>query len=457
MTISRTLWTQFFGAGRYVSILTGLLTFGYLGHQTHWTFVRQAHGESAQHGAGSEKPADKHADLKPVARGATVEFPTKESVTKTGITSGSVERRTLQDRINAMGVITYDQRLTAQLSSRASGTVWRSTKQPGDTVKKGDVLLIIDAVDVGRVKTEFLSNLVDVESKTEILANVEKNKAIGVISDRLVREARIALRESKIQLLNSEQTLINFGLSVKSSEFTALDDAARSAKLHFLGLPADLVAELDPSSTTSNLLPLTAPFDGAMIGHEAVLGESVEAGKPILELANVGRMWVKLNVPKEDGSKLVLGQPISFLPDGMTEAVHSKISWISTAVDEQTRTLQIRADVENPKVSEDPQTHREVHLLRANAYGTGTIMVREALDVVSVPESAVTQTENGPLIFVQTGERSFRRCEVKLGIHDGDFIQVLSGGIEPGQQVVTQGSHALKSELILNQLASAGS
>lgn len=442
---------QMLGAGRYLSILLGLLAFGYCGHQTHWTFTRQAHGEESHH---PDAPA-KIAEVKPVTHGAVIEFPTDESVRKSGITGAPAQRRNLQDRVKVTGIITYDQRSTAQLSSRATGTVWRATRQPGDNVKKGDVLLIIDAVEVGRVKTEFLSNLVDVESKTEILANVEKNKVIGVSAERQVREARIALREAKIQLRNAEQTLINFGLSVRTSDFTSLDDVARSAKLHFLGLPPELVAELDASSTTSNLLPLVAPFEGEMIGHEAVLGESVEAGKPILELANVAQMWLKLNVPKEDGLKLTLGQHVSFSPDGTDEELQSRISWISTAVDEQTRTLQVRADVANPIVSVDSQTRREVHQLRANAYGTGTILVREATDAVSVPETAVIQTEHGPLVFVQQSDRSFRRCEVTVGIHDGDFVQLLTGGIQPGQRVVTHGNHALKSELILNQLASS--
>lgn len=452
MTLPKIRMYQLMGAGRYVSILSGLIAFGYFGHQTHWTFTRQAHGEQHSGVKIEHAPA-----AKPVNHGAAVEFASSEAVRKSGIDTASVQRRTVQDRVKATGVITYDQRQTAQLSSRVSGTVWRVTKQPGDSVKKGDTLLIIDAVDVGRVKTKFLSDLVDVESKTEFLANVEKIKAIGVGPERQVREARIAVREARLQLLNAEQTLVNYGLCVRAADFASLDDATRSAKLQFLGLPVELVADLDPTKTTSNLLPVIAPFDGEMIGEQPVIGESVEAGKPVVELANVNRMWVNLNVPKEDAAKLNLGQAISFTPDGSEEQIHSQISWISTAVDEQTRTLRVRADVENAVVSVDSQTRRRVHRLRANAYGEGTILIREATETITVPEAAVINTEEGSLVFVQTSERSFLRHEVRLGIHDGEFIQILSDVIKPGQRVVTQGNHVLKSELILNQLASSGS
>src|SRR4051812_13901677 len=146
MRISRNMIYQFLGVGRYLTILLGLLAFGYFGHQTHWTFIGDAHGATSH--------SEAHAaivDHQPVAHGTAVQFPSSESVQKSGISTAPAQRRTLQERVQAMGVITYDQRSTAQLSSRVSGTVWRATKQPGDTVKKGDTLLIIDAVEVGRV------------------------------------------------------------------------------------------------------------------------------------------------------------------------------------------------------------------------------------------------------------------------------------------------------------------
>lgn len=437
---------------RYLGILSALLVLGYFGHTTHWNFAQHARAEASH--TKDHTPDTKHP--KPDTTRAIVEFPNATSVQKSGIDTAAVETRSLQERVRATGVITYDQRLSAGLSSRVSGTVWRVTKHTGDSVRKGDVLIVVDAAEVGRIKTELLSALVGVESKTEILTNLEKNKVIGVTPDRMVREARIALREAQLQLLNAEQTLINFGLSVRASDLAQLDDAARAAKLQFLGLPSEIIAELDPGRTTSNLLPVAAPFDGVLIGHEAVLGEIVAAGNPIMEIANVGRMWLKLNVPKEDGLKIVLGQSVSFKPDGMDVELASRISWISTAVDEQTRTLQVRAEVENPLVSTEPQSHREVHLLRANAFGTGTIMVREAPRALTVPATSLIETEDGSMVFVRTGDRSFRRCEVIVGIRNAEFVQLLSGGLQPGQHVVTRGNHVLKSELALNQLASSG-
>jgi cobalt-zinc-cadmium efflux system membrane fusion protein len=433
-----------------LGILSMLVMVGYFGHVTSWSFtpVGQEKGLNEKHSVTTT------AVTKPRSDGVAVEFCSEESVRKSGISTMPTERRTVREFVKGTGVITYDQRLTAELSSRVSGTIWNVSKQAGDSVKKGDLLLVIDSVDVGKAKTEFLSAMMTTESKSESLGLFEKNA--GVIPDQQLREARIALRESKLRLINAEQTLINLGLAVKASDFTSLSDTDRATKLHFLGLPEEVANKFDPASTTSNLLPLVAPFDGVMIGHEAVLGENVEAGKPVMEIANIERMWVRLNVPKEDGLNLVLGQPVRFLVDGIEEELNSRITWISTAVDEQTRTLQVRAEVDNPLTCLDTKSGRVIRALRANTYGTGLILIRESVDAVCVPITALTATENGPMIFVQTGDRSFRRLDVSLGIRDGRFVELLSGGLNPGQKVVTHGNHVLKSEWLLNRVASTG-
>jgi cobalt-zinc-cadmium efflux system membrane fusion protein len=437
---------------RYTMILSALLAVGYAGHHTGWSFSSGVHSATL---ATEHQDSAANAVEKPVSQGAKVEFTSAASMEKSGIETAVIEQRRLRHFVKATGVVTYDQRLTAQLSSRASGSVWRVVKQAGDQVKKGDTLIVIDAAEVGRVKTELLSALITIESKAEALSLMEKNKTIGVAPAGQVREARLALRAAKVHLLNAEQSLINLGFCVKKDEFADLDDPTRAAKLQFLGLPEDMVQALDPTSTSSNLLALKAPFDGVLIRHDASQGEIVEVGKPVLEIANVSRMWLTLNVPKEDGLNLVLGQRVQFTPDGQSEELESQVSWINSAVDEQTRTLQIRAEVENPILSVDPATGREVHHLRSNTYGTGAILIRDSKQATSIPSHAIIPSESGPLVFVQTGDRTFRRVPVTIGIEDGQFAELLSGDLKPGQRVVTQGNHVLKSEWLFARMASA--
>ena len=117
-----------------------------------------------------------------------------------------IEERSMRERIKTTGVIKYDERMFASLSARVSGTVWRVLKQPGDMVRRGDVLVIIDAADVGQAKAKFSSDLVALESKMERLAAFES--VVGAIAQRQIRDERVALREAKIRLQKSFNFLV---------------------------------------------------------------------------------------------------------------------------------------------------------------------------------------------------------------------------------------------------------
>ena len=453
---SKSALSTFFSNAKYLCILLSLLAVGFAGHGTHWTFGITKHDESEPH---SGHPAShESAPLMELVESTPLEwevsFPTEKSLQRSGVKTIPLEQRSMRQQVKTTGVITYDERMHASLSARVSGTVWRVLKQPGEAIRRGDVLVIIDAVDVGRAKAGFFSDLVDAESKAEILASLEK--ATGVVPERQVREARVAVREAKIRLQNTEQTLINMGLNVRKTDFEGMNDAQRAAQLHFLGLPASISHELDPLQMTSNLLPLTASFDGVLLHHDAALGEMVEAGKPVLEIADLRRMWLKLDVPKEDAAKLATGQSVRFLPDGLNQELNSTINWISTEMNEQTRTLRVRCEVENPLVTNESGTAgQEVRMLRANTFGIGMITLQETPSAFVVPAAAILHEDHQPMIFAETGELRFSRRDVKLGIREGDWVQIESDSLHPGLEVVTKGCHILKSEWVLNHVAAA--
>lgn len=445
-------------SARYLGILAALVAVGWFGHHTHWTFRpashvgEGAHGEAAQ-GARAHSVVAGKIEASPDANGDwKITFPSEHSMQVSGITTAPLQQKAIAERIQTTGVITYDERISASLSARTTGTVFRVCKHVGEAIKKGDVLVVVDAADVGQSKSEFLSALVAHEAKAEVLSNLE-SLAAGAIPQRQVREARVALREAKIRLLNAEQTLLNLGFNIRAEEYQALDDAARAERIRFLGLPDSVVEGLH--KMTSNLLPIRATFDGIVLRQDVALGETAEVGKPILEIADIRRMWLKLDVPKEGASQLALGQQVTFNPDGIEKDLHATITWISTEMNQQTRTLQIRAEVDNPVVSTDPQTGSEVRLLRANTFGTGTIILRKSDSALVAPVSAILHDDRQALVFAKTDNLTFERVNVSLGVRDGGVVELLPGTLKPGTEIVVRGGHVLKSEWTLNHVASA--
>src|SRR5439155_16166333 len=85
-----------------------------------------------------------------------IQFASKEALEKAGIDVEPVWEAPMVEFIAANGEVTYDQTRVARLSARVPGTVWRVTKQLGERVHQGDLLALVDAVEVGRAKAEFL-------------------------------------------------------------------------------------------------------------------------------------------------------------------------------------------------------------------------------------------------------------------------------------------------------------
>lgn len=381
-------------------------------------------------------------------------FESAEAVRKSGIELAVVEQRSMVQEVVALGTINYDQTLLAQLSARVSGTVWSVEKKVGETIKRGEIMAIIEALDVGRAKSEFLQAVVSSELREETLLRMRQYQSS--ISDRGLREAEAAAREARIKLFNAQQTLINLGLPVRLEDVSNLHDRELVERVHFLGLPKKLIDQLDPQKTTANLVPLVAPFDGIVIGRDIVVGELVEpSSSGQFVVADVRRMWIELDVRKEDAFKIRRGQEVVFSADGLNEKVRSKISWISTEVDKRTRMVQARVEVDNPLIHGESSAPDGQRLLRANMFGMGRIRIHENPAAIVVPSQALQRDGAATVVFVRTGELVFQPRPVEVGIVNDAYTEVLTG-LKPGDRIAAGGSHVLKAEVVKKRLAGAG-
>lgn len=467
----RKKWRFFVPKLQYAVVCAALAGLLKLGHSTHWSIP--ASWAFTGQSATSQEPASNSSQGGASAAGEpTGKEPTRVAIDqaespavtlsetqlrKSGVELHRVERRSVDQTLAVHGVVDYDRNHVAQLSSRVPGIVWRVERKAGESIRRGDVLAIIEAIEVGRVKAELLRAIVDVDLKR---TTVERLRSAGpALAERLLREAEADYRQSRIQVRNLIQTLVNLGLPVSFEELQSLDDERRARKLQFLGLPDAIVATLDPAKTTDNLLPLIAPFDGVVIGREITLGETVSPNDSHFVIADVSRMWVTLEVRKEDASAIRMGQEVQFRADGVAGKITGAVDWISTSVNEQSRTLQVRAEVTNPLVataggteaqvgdSDALQIGRQQRLLRANTFGTGTIVTRRDPVALVVPNDAVHFDGSEHFVFVfEHGQ--FHRKPIVPGVVAGQVTEVRDG-LQDGATVVAAGSHLVKSEMSL--------
>jgi cobalt-zinc-cadmium efflux system membrane fusion protein len=369
-------------------------------------------------------------------------FPSADAVVKVGIHVAPAREQTLVHAVTAPGAVDYDPGRYARLTARASGTVLRVDKEVGDPVRQGDVLALIDAAEVGRIKADFLQDLAQVRLRAASLEHLQAADRTGSVPDASLRQAQASLREARIRLFNDQQALLNLGLPVRLPDVEKLPDDQLVVRLRLLGLPPAVAAELNPETLTANLLPLTAPFDGRVVERNAARGEVVQLNQPtvLFTVGDTREVHIDLNVNPEDMAGVRLGQPVRFQPnDGGPEAA-GQVSHISPEVNAKTRRVRVHAHIPNPEGR-----------LRPNTFGTGRILVGQRPNAVVVPGEAVQAEGGSSMVFVRLSETVFEARPVQVGLRQGDQVEV--SGVRPGEEVVTTGSFVLRSELVKERIA----
>ncbi len=370
-----------------------------------------------------------------------IKLPSEEAMEEAGIKTGSVDEKLMDDYVTAHGHIDFDQNHYAHLSTRASGTAWRVFKQAGDEVKKGDVLALIACPELAQLKFDLQQTLLLVKMKQAYYQRLEQAGESTPKKD--LEQAEFALREARVALSKTQQSLQNLGLHVPLDELMPLKDEQAAVRLRTLGIPDSLLQHLDPSTVTgNNLLPMYAPFDGMVVRRDIVIGEMVTPATPQFHLADLRRLWICLHVRLEEVARLKEGQEVAFHLDGPNEDTPpAKITWISAEVDEKTRTVTVRAEVDNPQGR-----------LRPNTFGDARIIVGRQKRLI-VPNEALQFDGTSHIVFVHgPSSIEFQPHRVQLGPRHKDFTVVLSG-VEAGQNIAVSGSHVLLSEMLKKRIA----
>lgn len=377
---------------------------------------------------------------------ALVQFATAESAQKAGVDVDVAFERPMTDAISASGELSFDPRRVAHLSPKVPGTVALVLKNVGDEVAAGDVLALVDAAQVGQAKAKLLQSIVQLQLKTTTLNRLESVANSGAVPLRLITEAKSALQEAEIAAISSRQALTNLGL--KPPENLETRDAREvSDELRFLGVPDELAAQLPESVQTANLIPVRAPYEGVVVASEVVAGEVVTDADVLFTIADPRRLWLILSVRQEDAKYVKAGLPVKFRPDDGGGEVAGEVAWISPAIDEQTRTLDVRAIIDNSDGA-----------LRDKTFGAGRIVLRHEPKAVVVPAGAVQATTDAQFVFVRdknylkdSSPKVFHTRQVRVGARNDEYAEILAG-VLPGEVVAVKGSAVLMAQVLRGSL-----
>jgi membrane fusion protein, heavy metal efflux system len=301
------------------------------------------------------------------------------------------------------GAVAYNAFQTTPVISQAGGPVSRILVSPGEHVRAGQPMLYLTSPDYSSQSATYLK-----ARQSFDLADKNYKRAADLYAHHAVAERDMQQAESD---RNQAQT----------------DMDASASALRIMGIK-------DPDSLAGHALspevPVFAPIDGEVVERLVSPGQLLQAGgTQCFTISDMSSVWVLVNVYQKDLADVSVGDEVTIQNDAYPNAFRGKISYIASALDPTTRSVQARIAATNPGQK-----------LKKDMYVTATVNAGSISNALAVPDSAVLRdTENLPFVYVQADANQFSRRSVKLGISQGGRTQI-TDGIKAGEKVVGDGS-----------------
>jgi len=276
---------------------------------------------------------------------------------------------------------------------------------------------------VGRVTEILVDEGSRVEAGTEIMAIDPERRSLERDSAKAgVDEAAAQLRDAK---RDHDRVRDLFQKNVASQE--QLDGAETDHKLARSRLLA-AEARFGVQARALRDARVTAPFSGYVGTRMVSRGEYVQPGQALFELVALDPIEVEFRVPEVDSGRVALSQVVGVeLAPFPEEVFVGTVDFVSPTIDPVSRTLRVKALLENPEGRLRPGLFAKVDLGISNRDG-----------VAMVPEEAVLHRADGAVVFLMQEDDRVERRVIETGLHHDGMIEV-TAGIEPGDRVVSRG------------------
>jgi len=218
-----------------------------------------------------------------------------------------------------------------------------------------------------------------------------------------------------------------------ASSNPTLYEAAKK-KLKFWKINDEQIARIESQNSPIQEIELIAEYNGIVTKKYVNNGDHLKEGQPLLEISDLGALWVVFEVYEKDIDLLSLNQQVSFYKNGSNEELKGTISFISPEVTDTRRVIEVRADVNNNSGR-----------LKPDMFVKGVIR-KTAQEGITVPRSAVLWTGKRSIVYIKnSNDWTFELREIELGPRLGDNYQVIAG-LQAGEEVVTNGAFTIDAE-----------
>jgi membrane fusion protein (multidrug efflux system) len=312
----------------------------------------------------------------------------------TTVTSADVKQGDWQPMLTAIGSISPVQ--GAMISAELAGTVAEINFQSGSLVKKGDVLLKLDAsAEIAQMR----SATADAE-----LAKNDLDRARGLADRKVISAAEFDAAQSKY--------------TQKKAAVENMQSAIDKKQIH-------------------------APFDGTAGIRAVNPGQMVKVGDPLVSLQGLDRVFVDFSLPQQQLADVKPDLPVKVTTDAIPDReFEGKLTAVNSSIDPTTRNVSLQATLDN-----------QDNALRAGMFVRVKVLLPQKKPTLFIPSTAVSYAPYGNSVFViekksdeKTKQESLilRQQFIRTGETRGDFVAV-TNGLKADEQIVSTGVFKLRN------------
>jgi len=326
---------------------------------------------------------------------------------ETSVVSASQDK----PKLTLAGKVAYGEDRYSKISSPVQGRVIEVRARLGDRVKTGEVLLVVDSQDIAQAYSEFIkeeSDLTFAIRAYELAKDLYETKALPLKD----------LKQSENDLVKAK------------AEF-------RRAKERLLSLrvpPEELGKPIDKQKITSRF-DMRSPLTGTVVERTVTPGQSVggDPSQVLFTVADLDTLQVVADIYERDLDLIHPGLTATVTVEAYPDIPFAAaVAAIGDVVDQNTRTIKVRAWVDNASHKLKPEMFARLH-----------IDISEGKAFISLPKEAVLEIDGKEYVYVVSADGQYTKQEVKVGTTTDDRLRILKG-LKLGDRVVTKGAILLK-------------
>jgi membrane fusion protein, heavy metal efflux system len=328
------------------------------------------------------------------------------------------------------GTTDYDQNSLNKIRPRFDNALVDAVHvSAGERVKKGDPLLELRSADLGQARNDCRTNYVQWDHDHKYLVARDPLQKDGRITQIIWTDTVTAEKQSRLSYLVSREKLLTYGMNNEQID----------KLLEGLGDDRKKALEADDKTEDITRMTMVSPIDGIVVERAVVPGNFYDQTDIMLTISPMTQLWVWGNVFESDQDKVHLGQKWDIELQFSNERFEGKVESIANGVDPDTRTLRIRASIDNRGKE-----------LKARMLVKASLQIPALPGDTVIPRNALSVINGEYYAFVEKGSDGedadlFERRKLVIEQENTDMV-VVKQGLKAGERVVSNGS------LILSQM-----